>query len=157
MRFVNFMVFLAYIEHNYYNKHEMLKGFKQFILRGNVVDLAVGIMIGASFNGIVDAFVKGILTPLIGVIGGEPDFSRFIIRVGKTEFLVGDFLNAIISFLIIASVIYFLIIIPMNKLTKATQKDKPKTSTTKECPFCFSVISLKAVRCPNCTSQLTKK
>jgi len=135
----------------------MLKGFKQFILKGNVVDLAVGVVIGASFSGVVNAFVKDVINPLVAAIGGTHDFSSVYFTLNNNKFPVGDFINALISFLINATVIYFFVILPMNRLVSATnKKQKPVDPTTKKCPYCVSVISISATRCPFCTSKLTK-
>lgn len=135
----------------------MLNGFKKFILRGNVVDLAVGIVVGAAFNSVVQEFVKGIFTPVIGIIGGIPDFSHFAIHIGKSTILIGEFLNALISFLIVATAIYFFVIVPMNKLKDLSHKGKNVDPTMKNCEFCFSEIPIKATRCPQCTSKLEEK
>lgn len=134
----------------------MLQGFKQFILKGNVVDLAVGVVIGVSFGEVVNALVKGIITPLIGIFGGIADFSSFSFTVNKSTFLVGDFINALLSFLIVSAVIYFFVMIPMNKLIAFTKKEKPVDPTTKQCPECLSVIPLGAKRCAFCTSVQKK-
>ena len=136
----------------------MLDGFKKFILRGNVLDLAVGVIIGSAFGAIVTSFVKDIFNPLIGVFGGQPDFSRIVLAVGNNKFMVGNFLNAIIGFLINAAVIYFLVIMPMNRLTeKASRNKKPLDPTTQKCPECLSEIPLKARRCAFCASVLKSK
>lgn len=134
----------------------MLQGFKEFILKGNVVDLAVGIVIGVAFGGVVTALVKDLITPLIAAIGGTPDFSSIYFTVNKSKFMIGDFLNALISFLINAGVIYFLIVLPMNKLMAAAKKNKPDP-TTKKCPECLSVIPIGAKRCAYCTSLISSK
>lgn len=137
----------------------MFKGFKQFILRGNVVDLAIGVVIGASFSGLVTALVKDIISPLIGLIGGKPDFSSFSFTINKNKFLIGDFLNALISFLIVATVVYFFVILPLNKLLVAVQKEKPANSDQRTCPQCLSLIPSKARKCSSCGSVVasTKK
>ena len=136
----------------------MLDGFKKFILRGNVLDLAVDVIIGSAFGAIVTSFVKDIFNPLIGVFGGQPDFSRIVLAVGNNKFLVGNFLNTIIGFLINAGVVYLLIIIPMNKLTEAANRNKkPLDPTTQKCPECLSEIPLKAHRCAFCASVLKNK
>ena len=96
----------------------MLKGFKDFIMRGNVVDLAVAVVIGAAFGAVVQALVKDIITPIIGAIGGKPDFSQLTFTIHKSKFLYGDFLNFLLSFLIVAAAIYFLIVLPLNKLAE---------------------------------------
>lgn len=93
-----------------------MNGFKKFLLRGNVVDLAIGVVIGASFTAVVDSLVKGVLTPLIGLIGGIPDLSSLTVKIGKSTFEFGLFLNSLLSFAIVAAVIYFLVVLPMNKL-----------------------------------------
>jgi large conductance mechanosensitive channel len=129
-----------------------MNGFKQFILRGNVVDLAVGVIIGATFTSVVSAFVKDILTPLLAAIGGQPDFSGIYFTINNSKFMVGDFVNALISFALTASVVYFLIVLPMNTLIARTRKEKPADPTTKRCLECLSEIPLKAKRCMYCTS-----
>ncbi len=130
----------------------MLKGFRDFILRGNVVDLAVAVVIGGAFGKIVDALVKDVITPFIGAFGGEPNFSGIYFTINKSKFLVGDFLNALISFLIIAGVIYFFIVLPMNKLTDRIKRKEKVDPTDKTCPECLSLIPLKAKRCKFCTA-----
>ena len=130
-----------------------LGGFKKFILRGNVVDLAVGVVIGAAFGGVVQALVKDVITPLIGAFGGVPDFSSWTVPVGASTLLVGDFLNALISFLLIALVVYFLVVLPVNKLMERYHPE-PQPAPTKECPECTSKIPQVARRCRECTAQL---
>ncbi len=130
----------------------MLQGFKQFILKGNVVDLAVGIVIGVAFGNVVTALVKDLITPLVSVIGGNPDFSSLYFTVNNSKFMIGDFFNALLSFLINASVMYFFVVLPMNKLVTLTKKEKPADPTTKKCPECLSSIPLEAKRCAFCTS-----
>jgi len=134
----------------------MLNGFKQFILKGNVVDLAVGVVVGVAFGSVVSALVKDIITPIIGAFGGTPDFSAFSFTINNSKFLVGDFINSLLSFAIISTIIYFFVVIPMNKLMAATRKEKPLDPTTKKCPECLSVIPLDAKRCAFCTSVLKK-
>lgn len=130
----------------------MFKGFRDFILRGNVVDLAVAVIIGSAFTGIVTAVVKDFITPLIGAFGGQRDFSNFTVTINHSQFLVGDFLNSLISFLIIAAVVYFLVVLPLNKLLSRLKKDQPTDPTDKVCPQCLSSIPLKAKLCKFCTS-----
>ncbi len=130
-----------------------LGGFKKFILRGNVVDLAVGVVIGAAFNGVVQALVKDVITPLIGLFGGNPDASNLVLTVGRARFPLGDFLNALISFLLIALVVYFLIVLPVNRLMDR-YRPAPQPAPTKDCPECTSKIPKAARRCPQCTAQL---
>ena len=132
----------------------MLKGFRDFLLRGNVVDLAVAVVIGSAFGAIVNALVKDLITPLIGAIGGQPDFSNIVFTINKSDFLIGDFLNALISFLIIASVIYFLVVLPMNGIVKKLKSGEKFDPMEKTCPECFSLIPLKAKRCKFCTAEV---
>ena len=129
-----------------------MQGFKKFILRGNVVDLAVGIAIGAAFTGIVNAMVSGIITPLVGAIFTSPDFSNFKVTIHGSTLAIGSVLNAVISFLLIALVIYFLIVLPMNKLVERMKnREKPADPTSKKCSECLSEIPIAAKRCAFCT------
>jgi large conductance mechanosensitive channel len=130
----------------------MLKGFKEFILRGNVVDLAVAVVIGAAFGAMVTAFVADIITPLIGAIFGKSDFSTLTFTINKSHFLYGSFINAIIAFVLIAAAIYFIIVVPMNAM--AARRARGQDPTTRECPQCLSEIAIGARRCPHCTSEL---
>jgi large conductance mechanosensitive channel len=130
-----------------------LGGFKKFILRGNVVDLAVGIVIGAAFTGVVQALVKDLITPLIGIFGGIPDFSAWFVTVNGSRFLIGDFINTLLSFLILALVVYFFVVMPVNRLMDKYQS-APQPAPTKECPECLSKIPKAARRCAHCTAQL---
>jgi large conductance mechanosensitive channel len=133
----------------------MLQDFKKFILRGNTVELAVAVVVGAAFGAIVTALVKDLITPLIAAIGGQPDFSDLTFTIHKSKFLYGDFINAVISFLIIATVVFFLIIQPINKLTERANRNKvPADPTDKKCPECLSTIPKKATRCAFCTATL---
>ena len=127
----------------------MLNGFKKFILRGNVVDLAVGIVVGAAFSSLVNALVKDLLTPLIAAIVKTPDFSALSFVLNGSIFTYGDFLNVLISFLIVSATVYFFVVLPLNKLISKEKKEP----TTKKCPYCFTEIPIKSTRCPNCTSQ----
>ena len=128
-----------------------MDGFKKFILRGNVVDLAVGIAIGAAFTGIVTALVKDVVTPLTGAIFQVPDFSALTLHLNGQTIAFGDVLNALISFIIVAVVIYFLIVLPMNKLVERMKnREKPADPTSKKCPECLSEIPLDAKRCAFC-------
>lgn len=127
----------------------MLKEFREFAIRGNVMDLAVAVIIGAAFGKIVTSLVDNILMPLIGLVMGGVDFSALSLQVGDAVVQWGLFVQSIIDFIIIAFVI-FLIVRAINRL----QREEPVTPTTKECPHCFTTIPLKAARCPNCTSQL---
>ncbi|MFF4412429.1 large conductance mechanosensitive channel protein MscL [Streptosporangium sp. NPDC001559] len=131
----------------------MINGFKKFLLRGNVIDLAVAVIIGAAFTAIVNSFVSDILTPLIAAIGGRPDFSALTLRIGGGEIKYGLFLNALISFLIVAAVIYFLIVSPYEKLS--SRFARREESSLRDCPECLSEIPRAAVRCSQCTAQVT--
>jgi len=133
----------------------MAGGFKQFLLRGNVVDLAVGVVIGAAFGGVVTAFTKDLLTPLIAAVAGKPDFSAIQFTVNGSKFPVGDFVNAVVSFLIIATAVYYLVVLPINALVSRARKEPPADPTTKKCPECLSEIAIGAKRCAFCTSPLT--
>lgn len=134
-----------------------MKGFKEFILRGNAVELAIGVVVGAAFNDIVKSFVSNILTPSLSLIGGQPDFSKYSFTLNNVTFSFGAFLNSLISFLIIATAVYFLVIVPMNRLTNIVRLGKSPDPTTKKCDFCYMDIPIKATRCPNCTSKLEEK
>lgn len=133
---------------------DMLKGFKQFILRGNVVDLAVGVVIGASFGTIVTALVADLITPLIGAIVKTPDFSKLTFYINHSQFKYGDFLNALISFLLVAAAVYFFVVVPINALLMRMRHAQPVDPTTKKCPECMSDIPIGAKRCAFCTTQL---
>ncbi len=136
----------------------MLSGFKQFILRGNVVDLAVGVVIGAAFGGVVTALTKDLLTPLIAALVGKPDFSSISFAVNGSVFPVGDFINAVVSFLLIAAAVYFFVITPLNALMARVKKSPvPADPTTKKCPECLSEIPIEARRCMNCTQPVLGK
>ena len=133
----------------------MFKEFRDFILRGNVIDLAVGIVIGAAFGGLVTSFVGDILTPLLGLLSIR-DFSTLSFEAGKATVNYGVFLNALISFLLVAAAIFFFVVKPMNAMTARLKK--PEADTTppiKACPFCATDIPEAATRCPHCTSQLS--
>jgi len=133
----------------------MLKGFKEFLLRGNVVDLAVAVVIGAAFGAVVTALVKDLLTPLIAALVGKPDFSAFTFTINGSKFLYGEFLNAVISFVLVGAAIYFFIVVPMKALT--TRMSKPAAAsepTTRPCPECLMEIPVKARRCGHCTATV---
>src|ERR1700722_5465648 len=127
-----------------------MSGFKQFLLRGNVVDLAVGVVVGAAFGTVVTALVKDLLTPLIAAIVAKPDFSAFSFTLHGSKFLYGDFLNAIVSFLIVAAAIYYLVVLPINALIARVHHEPPADPTTKRCPECLSEIPIPAKRCAAC-------
>lgn len=132
-----------------------MKGFKQFLLRGNVVDLAVGVVIGVAFGTVVTAFVKDLLTPLLAAFSAKPDFSAFSFSLNGAKFLYGDFVNAIISFVIIAAAVYFFVVLPVNALVSRAHKEPPADPTTQKCPECLSEIPIGAKRCAHCTAVLT--
>ena len=135
----------------------MLSGFKQFILRGNVVDLAVGVVIGGAFGTIVTALVKDLLTPLIAALVKVPDFSGASFTLNGSKFMYGEFVNAVISFLLIAGAVYFFVVTPINALVARTHKaSAPADPTTKKCPECLSEIPIDARRCAHCAQPLTK-
>ncbi len=133
----------------------MLKGFRDFILRGNVMDLAVAFIMGAAFNAIVTSLVKDVLSQLIAAIVGKPDFSAVVVTVNGTPIMIGNFLNATISFLIVAAVVYFGVVLPMNTLMarfKGPAPDAPPA--TKPCPECLSDIPVAAKRCAHCAQPV---
>jgi len=132
----------------------MLKEFRQFILRGNLVDLAVAVVIGTAFTALITSLVKNLVTPLIAAVAGEPDFSDLTFTIRDSEFFYGDFINALLSFLIIAAVVFFLIIKPVNVLMDRFQPDTAVDVTTRTCPECVSDIPITATRCAFCTSPV---
>ena len=133
----------------------MLKGFRQFLLRGNVVDLAVAVVIGGAFGAVVTALVKDLITPLIAAIVGKPDFSAISFAINGSQFPIGDFINALMSFLLIATAVYFFIVVPMNAfMARMRRGEAPPDPTTKKCPECLSEVAIAARRCAFCTSAL---
>lgn len=132
-----------------------MQGFRKFILRGNVIDLAVAVVIGAAFTAVIQALVKDIITPVIGAFGGVPDFSALAFSVNNSRFLIGDFINALVSFIIIAAIVYFLIVAPVMALIERV--NGPAVVTTRECPWCLSKIPVKARRCAFCTADVEDK
>ena len=133
----------------------MLKGFRQFVLRGNVLDLAVAVVMGAAFGAVITALVKDLITPFIAALVGQPDFSAIAFTVNGSKFLIGDFVNGVVSFLLIAAAVYFFIIVPVNALqARARRGEPPPDPTTKTCPECLSTVPIAARRCAFCTSQL---
>ena len=132
----------------------MIKGFKDFILRGNILDLAVAFVIGVAFAAVINAFVVDIIMPIIAAIVGKPDFSGLTFTVNNSVFLYGSFINAIVSFLLIAAAIYFIIVVPMNKIAERRARGQaPAAPTTKDCPECLSEIPNGARRCAFCGSE----
>ncbi len=130
----------------------MLSGFKNFLMRGNVVDLAVGVIIGGAFGAVVASLTKDVLTPFIAAIVGQPDFSAVKIQLGSSAINIGNFINAIVAFLIVAAAIYFFVVMPMNALT--SRMTKPAAATTKKCKECLSDIPIDARRCAHCTQPV---
>ena len=130
----------------------MLKGFREFILRGNVIDLAVAVVIGAAFGAVVKAFVDNIITPIIAAIFGKPDFSGLAFTINGSVFRYGLFINALISFLLVAAAVYFVVVVPMNKLAERRARGAP-TPTIKQCPECLSEIPHAARKCAFCGSS----
>lgn len=134
----------------------MLKGFKEFVLRGNVLDLAIAVVIGVAFTNLITALVKDLITPLIGAIVGKPDFSAWVVTMNGSPFLVGDFLNAVIAFVLMAAAVYFFVVAPMNAwIARQRRGEAPIDPTTKKCPECISEVPIAARRCAFCTSALT--
>lgn len=134
----------------------MLKEFKKFILRGNVVDLAVAVVVGAAFTAVVNALVKDLLTPLIAAVGGQHDFSTLYFAVNGSRFMYGDLINAVVAFLSVALVVFFMVVQPLNHLQSISNKRKtPEEPTERKCPECLSEIPKAAARCKFCTAKVT--
>ena len=135
----------------------MLKGFKQFLLRGNVVDLAVAVVVGGAFGVVVTALVKDLLTPLIAALVGQPDFSALQFTINGSQFLIGDFINAVVAFVMVAAAIYFFVVVPMNALVALRRSDTASPDpTTKKCPECLSEVPIAARRCAFCAQPLVE-
>ena len=133
----------------------MLTGFRQFLLRGNVIDLAVAVIIGGAFGTVVAAMVKDLLTPLIAAVVGQPDFSAITFTVNGSQFLIGDFINALIAFVLVSAAVYFFVVVPVNALAaRRARGEAPPDPTTKKCPECLSEVPIGARRCAFCTSVL---
>lgn len=124
-----------------------MKGFRQFLMRGNVIDLAVAVVIGAAFGGVISAFVRDLLTPLIAAIGGQPDFSSIAFTINGSQFLIGDFINALVTFVLVSAVIYFLVVVPMARIKSRQETAAP---TMRQCPECLSDMPFQARRCAHC-------
>jgi large conductance mechanosensitive channel len=133
----------------------VVKDFKQFLLRGNVVDLAVGIVIGVAFGAVVTGFVADIITPIIAAIFGSHDFSALTFTIHKSQFLYGDFINKLISFVTIAAAVFFFVVRPVNALMARRRTEPPVDELTRKCPECLSEIPTEARRCAFCTAELT--
>jgi large conductance mechanosensitive channel len=132
----------------------MLKEFRAFILRGNLVDLAVAVVIGTAFGAVVAALVRDLITPVIAAVGGQPDFSTLKFTINDSVFKYGDFINALLSFLIIAAVVFFLVVKPVNALMQRMKTEPDIESDTRACPECLSNIPVEAARCAFCTAQI---
>jgi large conductance mechanosensitive channel len=133
----------------------MLQEFKKFILRGNVVDLAVAVVVGAAFGAVVTALVKDMITPLLGAVGGQPDFSRLTFTINDSKFMYGEFINAIVSFLLVASALFFFVVQPLNHLqTRMARRKTTDEPSERKCPECLSDIPRAATRCKFCTAKI---
>ena len=136
----------------------MLKGFKQFMLRGNVLDLAVAVVMGAAFGKVVTALVEDLINPIIAAAVGKPDFSQIAFTVNGSTFKLGDFINALVSFILIAAAVYFFVVLPVNSIIARSRRgEAPPDPTTKKCPECLSDVPIAARRCAFCTSVLAGK
>ena len=134
----------------------MIKDFKKFILRGNVVDLAVAVVVGAAFNSIIQSFVKDLITPLVAAIDGKPNFADLYITLHHSRLMYGDFVNAVLSFIIIATTVFFFVVQPLNKLmSRLNPKDEVEGPSERQCPECLSPVPSRATRCKFCTTKLT--
>lgn len=132
----------------------MLRDFKTFLLRGNVVDLAVAVVVGGALLAVVTSLVENLITPLIAAIGGQPDFSGLTFTINGSHFLYGAFINSLISFFIIAAAVFFFVVVPVNALVQRSRREPPADPTTKKCPECLSEVPVGARRCAFCTSEL---
>ncbi len=132
----------------------MLKEFRDFVLRGNVVDLAIAVVIGAAFGALVTTLVSSFITPLVAAIGGQPDFSALAFTINGSRFTYGVFLNALIAFLILAAVVFFVIVRPLNALMDHMRTESPVAEVTRACPECLSQIPTQARRCAFCTAEV---
>ena len=131
-----------------------MKDFRDFLLRGNLVDMAVGVVIGLAFGAVVTALVADLVTPLIAAIGGKPDFASLTFTVNGSHFLYGAFVNALIAFVVIAAVVFFLVVKPVNRLMALRKTEPEVAATTRPCPECLSEIPVGARRCAFCTAQV---
>jgi large conductance mechanosensitive channel len=134
---------------------ENLKEFRAFLLRGNVVDLAVAVVIGAAFGAVVASLVADLITPIIAAIFGKPDFSNLTFTINGSEFRYGSFINAVVAFVTVASAIFWLVVLPMNRLAARRRTEEPVDKPTRECPECLSEVPVAAHKCAFCTSPLT--
>lgn len=134
---------------------KLLDEFKTFLLRGNLVEMAVALIMALAVFAVVEALIADLITPLIGAIAGEPDFSALTFEINESTFRYGDFVNALVTFLLIAAAVFFFIVVPMNALIARSRKEPPVDPTTRKCPECLSEIPLDARRCAFCASQVT--
>jgi large conductance mechanosensitive channel len=134
---------------------KILNDFRQFLLRGNVVDLAVAVVIGAAFGAVITALVQDLLTPLIAAIGGQQDFSALDFTINSSTFRYGDFINKVFTFVMISAAVFFLVVVPINALIARSRKEPPADPTTRKCPDCLSEIPIDARRCAFCTSPVS--
>ncbi len=128
--------------------------FKEFLLRGNVIDLAIAVVIGAAFGAVVTALVQDLVTPLLAAIGGQPDFGALTFTINGSTFAYGHFLNAVISFVLVAAVIFFFVVKPVNALIERSRREPTPDPTTRKCPECLSEIPIAARRCAFCTAEV---
>ena len=133
----------------------MLKEFKAFVLRGNVIDLAIAVVLGVAFTAVITAFVEDLITPLIAAIFGKQDFASLTFTINGSVFRYGHFLNAVFSFLVVATALFFFVVLPVNAMVQRARREPTADPTTKKCPECLSEIPIDARRCAFCTSQLT--
>ena len=134
---------------------KIIGDFKQFLLRGNVVDLAVAVVIGAAFGAVVTAMVEDLVTPFVAAIGGQQDFSALDFTINDSTFRYGDFINKVITFVVIAAVVFFFVVTPVNAIISRARREPPADPTTRKCPECLSEIPLEARRCAFCASQVS--
>jgi large conductance mechanosensitive channel len=133
---------------------KLLKDFRTFLLRGNVVDLAVAVVVGTAFTAVVQALVRDLLTPIIALIFGEPDFSSLSFTINKSHFLYGDFINFLITFVSVAAAVFFFVVVPVNALMARRKTEPPLDETVRDCPECLSEIPVRARRCAFCTAEI---
>lgn len=136
-------------------KNDLFKGFKEFILRGNVIDLAVGVVIGAAFGKVVESLVKNLITPILAILIRKPNFAQLKLQVGSNSIAYGALIDELISFILIAAAVYFFIIIPMNRIMEKVKRgEEPAAPTTKKCDYCINEIHINALKCEFCTANL---
>ena len=129
-----------------------MRGFRKFLLRGNLVDLAVAVVVGVAFNSVVQALIRDLITPLISAVGGQHNFSGLVFTIGESSFNYGDFINTALSFIVIAAVVYYLVVVPANRIAAIDARNTEDTE--RQCPECLSDIPLAATRCKFCTARV---